>query len=316
MQTAAVPQKKNSKKVQLVLGGGGARGIAHIQVIERLKRDGYEIERIIGCSMGAVVGGIYCTGFLDVYRDWLLTLNRTHLFRLMDFTLTNIGFLKGERVLGKMQEITGSQQIEDLKIPFLAVATDMLRGKEVVFDHGDLYAAMRASMSIPGIFTPVIGENFTLVDGGVLNPLPLNLADYSKDSLVVAVSLNGKEPLPNTQIQPPVEQTLDSPLQDLDNNKNWINRILNYGRFGSANVDPKRPMPEHPKLSLVNLLANSYEMTQDKLVELTVHAYKPDILIEVPRSSCGLFDFHRAQHQLDVGAQCYERAMKRYQLEQ
>src|SRR5690606_26742565 len=182
-----------SKKVQLVLGGGGARGIAHIKVIELLKRDGYEIESVIGCSMGAVVGGVHCTGHLDIYRDWLLSLNRSQLFKLLDFTLTNIGFLKGERVLGKMQDITGDQLIEDLPIPFVAVATDMIHRKEVAYREGDLYAAMRASMSIPGIFTPVMHEDSILVDGGVLNPLPLNLADRSSRSLIVGVSLYGND---------------------------------------------------------------------------------------------------------------------------
>jgi NTE family protein len=220
-----------------------------------------------------------------------------------------MGFLKGERVLGKMQEITGPQRIEDLKIPFTAVATDMIKGKEVVFDTGDLYAAMRASISIPGVFTPVIDEKCTLVDGGVLNPLPLNLANFADESLVVAVSLNGCDALPSlsSDAQQRIEDGLDKEIDG--NNRSWINRFLHYGK-------PKQPVStsvantaEHTRLSLINLLANSYEMTQDKLVELTINAYKPDILIEVPRTSCGIFDFHKAQHMLDIGEQCYNLAV-------
>src|SRR5690554_973749 len=186
-------QDQPSKKVHLVLGSGGARGIAHIAVIENLLADGYEIISVVGCSMGAVVGGLYCTGHLSVYRDWLLTLNRSHIFSLLDFTLSNVGFVKGDRILGRMHEITGDQLIEELKIPFVAVATDVVKGEEVYFDEGDLYHAMRASISIPGFFTPVTQEGSVLVDGGVLNPLPLNAVNKSVDAIVVAVSLNGRD---------------------------------------------------------------------------------------------------------------------------
>lgn len=281
-----------SKKVQLVLGGGGARGIAHIKVIELLKRDDYEIESVIGCSMGAVVGGMHCTGHLDIYRDWLLSLNRSQLFKLLDFTLTNIGFLKGERVLGKMQDITGDQLIEDLPIPFVAVATDMIHRKEVAYREGDLYAAMRASMSIPGIFTPVMHEDSILVDGGVLNPLPLNLADRSSRSLIVGVSLYGNDGMRRE------EQVAK---------KNWLQKKLFPTKSKSE--------PVQPRLSLVDLMTKSYELTQNRLVELTVGAYQPDILIEIPRSACGLFDFHKAAHMLEIGEEYYEKAMSGYRLQ-
>lgn len=281
---------KKTKKVELVLGSGGARGIAHIKVIELLQRDGYEINRVIGCSMGAVVGGIYCAGYLDVYKEWLLTLNRTQLFNLMDFTLTNMGFLKGEKVLGKMHEITGDQLIEELPIPFVAVATDMIHKKEIYFRDGDLYAAMRASMSIPGIFTPVQHDNMILVDGGVLNPLPLNIAENNKDTLVVAVSLNGPDE-PTEIVNPESEEPT---------HKSWLSRFLSQ---------PKEKVRHIPKFSLIDLMTHSYEFTQDKLVELTIQAYQPDIVIQIPTSSCGLFDFHKTEHMLAIGEKYYEKAM-------
>lgn len=281
---------KKTKKVELVLGSGGARGIAHIKIIELLQRDGYEINRVIGCSMGAVVGGIYCAGYMDVYKEWLLTLNRTQLFNLMDFTLTNMGFLKGEKVLGKMHEITGDQLIEELPIPFIAVATDMIHKKEIYFRDGDLYAAMRASMSIPGIFTPVQHDNMILVDGGVLNPLPLNIAENNKDTLVVAVSLNGPDE-PTEIVKPESEEPP---------HKSWLSRFLSQ---------PKEKVRHIPKFSLIDLMTHSYEFTQDKLVELTIKAYQPDIVIQIPTSSCGLFDFHKTEHMLAIGERYYEKAM-------
>lgn len=293
---------KKPKKIELILGSGGARGIAHIKVIELLQRDGFEIDRVVGCSMGAVVGGVFCAGYMDIYKDWLLTLNRSQLFNLMDFTLTNMGFLKGERVLGKMHEITGDQLIEDLPIPYTAVATDMINKKEVYFHKGDLYAAMRASMSIPGIFTPVLHDGVILVDGGVLNPLPLNLAERKSDTLVVAVSLNGPSGTEVPEIKNPGQD--GSPDANVAEHKNWLSRFISQ---------PKEKARQIPRFSLIDLMTHSYEFTQDKLVEMTVRAYPPDIVVQIPTSSCGLFDFHKASKLLEIGEEYYEKAMSDFQ---
>lgn len=268
--------RKPPKKVQLVLGSGGARGMAHIGVIEELLKDGYEIESVVGCSMGAVIGGMYCAGHLPVYRDWLLSLTKNNIFKLLDFTLSNVGFLKGERVLGKMHDFTGDQLIESMRIPFVAVATNIVTGEEVYFRDGDLYSAMRASISIPGLFTPVINGDRVLVDGGIVNPLPLNLVVKSKDTLVVAVSLNGRE-----------------------------NNVL------EINHNPK---VSSPKYSVVDLLTNSYELTQDRLVELTINHYKPDLVVDIPRTSCTIYDFHKASQMIDLGRQLYRARMDNYKL--
>ncbi|HBQ61358.1 MAG TPA: esterase, partial [Balneolaceae bacterium] len=158
------------KKVHLVLGSGGARGIAHIAVIEELEKAGYEIVEVIGCSMGAVVGGIYAAGHLPEYKEWILGLNRKGVFDLLDFTFAKQGFVKGEKLFAKHIEVTGNENIEDFDIPFTAVATDMRHHKEVHFKKGDLYKALRASVSIPGFFVPVVEDGKVLVDGGVLNP--------------------------------------------------------------------------------------------------------------------------------------------------
>lgn len=250
--------------------------MAHIGVIEELLKDGYEIESVVGCSMGAVIGGMYCAGHLPVYRDWLLSLTKNNIFKLLDFTLSNVGFLKGERVLGKMHDFTGDQLIESMRIPFVAVATNIVTGEEVYFRDGDLYSAMRASISIPGLFTPVINGDRVLVDGGIVNPLPLNLVVKSKDTLVVAVSLNGRE-----------------------------NNVL------EINHNPK---VSSPKYSVVDLLTNSYELTQDRLVELTINHYKPDLVVDIPRTSCTIYDFHKASQMIDLGRQLYRARMDNYKL--
>jgi len=179
------------KKVHLVLGSGGARGVAHIGVIEALQQHGFEICGITGCSIGAVVGGMYCAGHLSTYKNWLFTLNKTSVLRLFDFTITTRGFIKGQKVYNRLKGFTGEWNIEDFDIPFTAVATDIVNNAEVYFTQGDLYTALRASTAIPGMFTPVNHNGQLLVDGGVLNPLPLNMVQPAPDVSVIAVCLNG-----------------------------------------------------------------------------------------------------------------------------
>lgn len=181
---------KRRKKVSLVLGGGGARGLTHIGVIQWLEEQGYEIDEIVGCSIGALVGGAYATSRLPELADWMKTLTRAQVFRLMDFSNPRYGLLKGERVLNTLHEVFDDINIEDLTIKYAAVATDLENEQEVIFREGSIYAAIRASIAIPGVFTGVSLENQFLVDGGVLNPLPLNHV-MKKRNLVIAVNLDG-----------------------------------------------------------------------------------------------------------------------------
>lgn len=179
------------KKVQLVLGSGGARGIAHIGVIQLLLQDGYEIIEVAGCSMGAVIGGMYCAGFLPQYTEWLLKQTKSDVYRLFDITFSMQGFVKGEKIFSVLEQLAGKQQIENLSVPFTAIATDMLSRTEVHFNAGDLYKALRASTGIPGVFTPVAENKSLFVDGGVLNPLPIDIIKRRNDAMIVAVNLNG-----------------------------------------------------------------------------------------------------------------------------
>lgn len=181
---------KKRKKVSLVLGGGGARGLAHIGVIRWLEEQGYEIDEIVGCSIGALVGGAYATNRLRALADWMKTLTRSQVFKLMDFTNPRYGLLKGERVLNTLHNVFDDVDIADLMLTYTAVATDLENEQEVLFREGSIYAAIRASIAIPGVFTAVAEEGRFLVDGGVLNPLPLNHVS-KKRNLIVAVNLDG-----------------------------------------------------------------------------------------------------------------------------
>lgn len=288
------------KKVHLVLGSGGARGIAHIGVIELLEEQGYEIISVTGCSMGAVVGGMYCAGFLTTYKDWLLTLNKTRVFNLFDFTFTKQGFVKGERVLAQLEEFTGEQTIERLKIRFTAVATDMLHKKEVHFQSGNLYKALRASIGIPGVFTPVQQADSYMVDGGVLNPLPLNLVTRKEEELIVAVNLNGHS-VPKQPEPAKTEQT-----ENASDTWAWLKAISLSGK-------KKENESNTLSYSLFELLSTSYDFTQDRLTEMMIRFYPPDVLIEIPRNTCSSFEFYRAAELIALGKEAYKEGMNKYE---
>ncbi|MGX1085117.1 putative acylesterase/phospholipase RssA [Pseudomonas sp. AP3_22 TE3818] len=186
------------KRVALVLGSGGARGYAHIGVIEEIERRGYDIACIAGCSMGAVVGGIYAAGKLNEYRDWIESLDYLDVLRLVDVSF-RLGAIRGEKVFGQIRKIVGEINIEDLRIPYTAVAADLTNQQEIWFQEGCLHQAMRASAAIPSLFTPVMQGNRMLVDGGILNP-PADRA-------------GGVEPLrPDHRGQPQLHQPAPLPI--------------------------------------------------------------------------------------------------------
>jgi NTE family protein len=282
-------ETKTKPKVHLVLASGGARGVAHIGVIERLEEEGYEIVEIAGCSMGAVIGGLYAAGALDKYKEWLLKLQRADVFRLLDFTFAKHGFLKGEKVFSTITDFIGPQKIEDLKIPFRAVATNLTNGEEVVFKDGDLYHALRASISIPGIFTPVTSSTSSevLVDGGVVNPLPLNQVSRSEQGIIVAVDINGKGQKPKIMVTDK-EQEKD--------NSTWFNINWPFWKKDEQNKEP----------GFMDVLSTSYEHMQHQLISRDLKLYQPESLINIPRDTCGVFDFHKSKELIAVGRQAFD----------
>ncbi|SHN17409.1 NTE family protein [Pseudomonas asturiensis] len=206
------------KRIALVLGSGGARGYAHIGVIQELERRGYEIACIAGCSMGAVVGGIYAAGKLDQYREWIESLDYLDVLRLVDVSF-RLGAIRGEKVFGQIREIVGEINIEDLRIPYTAVATDLTNQQEIWFQEGCLHQAMRASAAIPSLFTPVMQGGRMLVDGGLLNPLPIVPVVSSHCDLIVAVNLNSTHQqhyqLPIIERPPAVKKRFDLLINSL-----------------------------------------------------------------------------------------------------
>src|SRR6187551_1152518 len=282
------------KNVRLVLGSGGARGMAHIGVIEELEKEGFSIKEVAGCSMGAVVGGIYCAGYLQEYKHWLVGLSRLDVFRLLDFTFSSQGFVKGERVFKEIEKLIGDHQIENLRIPFTALAADMIKKREVHYTSGSLFKALRASIAIPTVFTPVIEGRSQLVDGGVLNPLPINVVHSEPGDIIVAVNLNANIPAAINNVV-------------VDNKEMAAyQKMLNAFRAQFLNNDSKVE-EKIEQFGFFDLLNKSFDMTQDRLTELTIDAHKPHIVVDISREACGVFEFYRANEIIEEGRKAFQK---------
>jgi len=299
------------KKVQLVLGSGGARGIAHIGVIQMLLQDGYEIIEVVGCSMGAVVGGMYCAGFLPQYTQWLLKQSKTDIYRMIDITFSMQGFVKGEKIFGVLEQLAGKQRIENLPIEFVAVATDMLTRTEVHLRQGDLYKALRASTGLPGVFRPVAENKSLFVDGGVLNPLPVNLVKRRNDAIIVAVNLNGafsNEIVVEKEVETHDGHQVETEMPDM------LTKLRRFFNVAIKTDAKSMASAEVPTFSMFELLSASYDATLDRLAEVTLSISPADIVIEIPRNVCSVFEFYRAAELINIGKKAYSHSMTKRSL--
>lgn len=269
--------------------------MAHIGVIEELEKEGYNIKQVVGCSMGAVVGGIYCAGYLNEYKHWLISLTKLEVFRLLDFTFSSQGFVKGERVFKAIEQLIGDHRIENFKVPFIAVAADLIQKQEVHYRSGSLFKALRASIAIPSVFTPVTEGRSQLVDGGVLNPLPLNLASKQAGDLVVAVNVNANVP-PHHLTVPVVNQERAAYL-----------KMLDAFRMQFLKTDAKQE-EQVEKFGFFDLMTKSYDLTLDRLTDLMIDIHKPDLVVNISRDACGVFEFYRANEIIEEGRNAFRRA--------
>lgn len=278
-----------NKKIALVLSGGGARGMAHIGVIEELEKRGYEITSIAGTSMGALVGGIYALGKMEAFKKWMLTLDRRKVFSLVDFTLSNHGLVKGDKVLGAMKEFIPDTNIEDLPIPYSATAADIVHHKEVVYRTGSLYNAIRASIAIPTVLTPIIKNSSVIVDGGVINNVPIsNVVRHPGDKLV-AVYVNANIPVAKAVVQAKKEE------ENLAFYKKWLEDFYEHLQV----ILPKTNKTE--KFNYFSLIDKTITSGMLQLAKLTIEKGNPDILINVSRDACGTYDFFKANELIEMG---------------
>jgi len=285
-----------NKKISLVLSGGAARGLAHIGVIEELEAQGFEIKSIAGNSMGALIGAMYAMGKLDEYKAWALNLDKREVFKLIDFTIRNQGFIKGDKVFNKIKSFIPDRNIEELPIPFVAVAADITNMKEVIFTQGSIYQALRASIAIPTVFTPVKIEDIILVDGGVVNPIPLNRIIRTQDDILVASYVNAQIPYEKPTLTKEDEQRSES---------NYKNKLKGF----TKKLNNKLQRKDKKSLNFFGLLSKSTSFLTHNLAVMNIDKYKPDLLINISHHSAGIFDFFKAEELIEAGKQAARKSI-------
>lgn len=259
-------------EIDLVLSSGGARGLAHIGVIDELIARGHKITSVSGSSMGALVGGLYALGTLGRFEEWAMSITKMEVIKLADITINSKGLLKGEKVFRRMKKrgFIPNVNIEDLAIPFVANATDMKSGNEVVFSSGNIAKAIRASIAIPGVFTPVeLGESL-LIDGGVVNPLPISNIVRKSGSVLVAVDVNCN---------------------------------IEY-------VKSSRKPKKKREYNAVELLVQSFMLMQGRISEKYVGSPAPDLLIPISLNCAQIHEFHKTKELISYGRESCAKALE------
>lgn len=277
--------------ISLVLSSGGSRGLAHIGVINELCKQGFQITSVSGSSIGAIIGGLYAMGKLEDYTNWVSSFNKRDVWGFMDFTLTTYGLLKGERVFDKMKDFIPDMNIEDMPIPFAAVATDIINEKEVVFTKGSFYKAARASIAIPAVFTPVKHGDAILVDGGLLNPVPIEYVARKNGDMLIVVNLYGKNVNPVPKEEEKEKGYLDGLIKSLTT-------LISTG--------DKRSMGYY------SLLSRASSAMIHRIAEMCIEKHKPDLVINIPHDSANTFDFYRAKELIRLGESAAKEAINHY----
>lgn len=293
---------RRPESVSLVLGGGGARGHAHIGVIRALEERNLTVRSIAGTSMGAVIGGIYAAKELDTYIKWVMQLRKTDVVRLLDFSFTRTSLFKGERIIEVLKDLIGDRQIENLPVGFTAVATAIDEQREVWLNKGSLFTAIKASIAVPGVFSPVTIDGRLLVDGGLVNPIPIAPTLNDATDITIAVNLSG-----TTEHYRPVDK---SPASRPEKEDEGYRAAI--GRFVSSLLESESDADRPP--GAVDLLIQSLEMMQGSIARLKLAAYAPDIVVDVPRDACSFFEFHRAAEMMDLGYRNANAALENAEL--
>ncbi|MCU1696787.1 MAG: putative esterase of the alpha-beta hydrolase superfamily [Mycobacterium sp.] len=308
-------------RVALSLGSGGARGYAHIGVINELRDRGHEIVGIAGSSMGALVGGLEAAGKLDEYATWASSLTQGAVLRLLDPSLTSAGVLRAEKILDAVREILGEVAIEDLLIPYTAVTTDLIAGKSVWLQRGPVDDAIRASIAIPGLIKPYLLDGRLLADGGILDPLPMAPIAAVNADLTIAVGLSGGDPTrPDTTPEPSptvdllnrmwrsttalLDTTTARTLLDTPTARSVLDRFTNDGIVPDDHEDALVP-----RLGSFEVMNRTIDIAQAALMRHTMAAYPPDLFIEVPRTTCRSLEFHRADEVIEIGQELAAAAL-------
>ncbi len=279
----------NKKTISLVLGSGGARGLAHIGVIHELQENGFEIASISGCSIGSLVGGIFAAGKLDEFEQWIRAITRIDIASLLDLSWGGSGFVKGDKIINTLVELVGDKKIENLPIPFTAVAADIENEKEVWISSGRLFDAIRASISLPMFFTPVRYKNTHLIDGGVLNPVPIAPTFDDHTDITVAVNLGGPT---DKSLKKGAEKQI--PGEDCSPFRKRIQHYINKRQSDDGGSKEKN-------WGVYDVANLAFDAMQGTIARQKLAAYPPDIVIEIPRNACGTLEFDRASEMIELG---------------
>ena len=277
------------KNISLVLGSGGARGLAHIGVIRWLEEHDFHIQSVSGCSMGALIGGIYAAGKLDEYESWVRAITRTDIVKLLDLSWGKSGLVKGDKIINTLTKLVGDVVIEDLPVSFTAVATDIVNGKEVWIHSGSLFDAIRASISLPLFFTPFRYNGVDLIDGGVLNPVPIAPTFGDTTDLTIAVSLGGKA----------INKTETIVEKDITNEN-----TSPFTRKITAFVESLKSPAENTikkDWGAYEIANQAFEAMQGTIARQKLAAYPAEHLVEIARNACRTLEFDRASEMIDLG---------------
>jgi len=285
------PAPARGERIALALGAGGARGLAQIGVIEVLEERGFQVAAISGTSSGALVGGIHAAGRLREFDAGIQAMSRRDFLRLLDPAIGRGGMLRGNRLVDAMREVVGDPLIEDLRIPFTAVAVDLVRHREVWLQRGRLWDALRASFAIPGVFLPHVVNGRELVDGGLLAPLPIAATRLSQADRLVAVDMHA---LP---LRPPAEPAPSAAATDVPAAHNGTPRRGRWRRRAGAGM------------GLVELMSRSLDTMQGQTARIQLAMDPPELVIRIPREVCQFYEFWRARELIEVGREAATLAL-------
>lgn len=285
--------KSERKNVALVLSSGGARGLAHIGAIEMLEEQGYHITSLAGCSMGALIGGVYAAGKIQEFREWMKGIDRKKMLELTDFSLSLNHFVKGDRIIEAIMEFVPDTDIEKLPIPYCAVATDWAAGREVVFRTGSLFEAIRASISLPSFYKPVERNGMILIDGGVVNPIPLNRVVRQKDDILVGVDVSGHDYKAQLEMKHELSERRK-------NDKSFASQMLN------------KLIPDNIDFNYYTMLSRTSSLMIRQNSKLMAQLMKPDILVDIQMSRYGGFDYDKSEKLIEIGRQKTLKAINKF----
>jgi NTE family protein len=281
-----------NKTVSLVLGSGGARGLAHIGAIRYLEENGYDIRSVSGCSMGALIGGVYACGQLDTFESWVRAITTLDIVRLLDVSWRREGLVEGERIIGVLKDLVGDRLIEELPIEYTAVASDIEREKEVWLKRGSLFAAIRASISLPLFFTPFELDGVKLLDGGILNPVPIAPTFEDGTDMTIAINLGAPPKGRSKHIQKP------TPIEVADFPDNSVHAKINKFIDGLKN----RALPDSAGgWTMLGIADQTFDAMQSAIARQKLAAYPPDHTVLIARDACGTLEFDRADEMISLG---------------